>query len=381
MGDSSMRRDTSQPRSAGGAAIRIEGARVQLGQTLVLDGLSLDVAAGECIALLGSSGSGKTTILRLLAGLVPAERGGVYLDDREISALPPEHRGMAMIHQRFLLFPHLSVSANVAFGLPYRGVPKSEHQQRVDGLLDLVGLHGLGGRYPHELSGGQQQRVAIARALATRPRVLLLDEPLNSLDQPIRERLLDELRALHRAEGWTMVYVTHDQAEAARIAARVALLEGGQILQVAPYETLRERPASAAVARVLGLRNVVPAERRDNHLALPALALRIPWPDTSTGGQSAGPMLAYLPPDQLLPDAPGDASDRANTHNRRVIVEGVVDEIVALPLANLVVLRRGTGTLQAVVTRATVDRHGIVQGATVRVSIDPAAIHLLPSNE
>jgi putative spermidine/putrescine transport system ATP-binding protein len=360
--------------STGGAAIRIEDASVRLGRTPVLDGLSLDVAAGECIALLGSSGSGKTTILRLLAGLVPAEQGRVFLDDREISRLPPERRGMAMIHQRFLLFPHLTVQANVAFGLPYRGVPKAEHRDRVDGLLDLVGLRGLGARYPHELSGGQQQRVAIARALATRPRVLLLDEPLNSLDQPIRERLLDELRALHRAEGWTMVYVTHDQSEAARIAARVALLEGGRILQVAPYETLRERPASAAVARVLGLRNVVPAELTDGELALPRLDLRIPWPDPSRAGR----MLAYLPPDQFLPEPPAVANDCGNG---RVPIEGTVAEIVSLPLANVVHLRRGAGVLQAVVTRAALDRLGIAAGSAARFSLDPAAIHLLPAEE
>jgi ABC-type Fe3+/spermidine/putrescine transport system ATPase subunit len=351
-----------------GAGIRIEGARVSLGQTLVLDDLSLDVAAGECIALLGSSGSGKTTILRLLAGLVPAERGAVFLDDREISRLPPERRGMAMIHQRFLLFPHLTVSANVAFGLPYRGVPKSEHGERVDRLLHLVGLPGLGGRYPHELSGGQQQRVAIARALATRPRVLLLDEPLNSLDQPIRERLLDELRALHQSEGWTMVYVTHDQSEAARIAARVALLEGGRILQTAPYETLRERPASRAVARVLGLRNLVPAEVRDGRLSLPTLDLNVPWPDAAPAGQA----LAYLPPDQFLPGI-GAAG--------RVVVEGPAEEIVSLPLANVVQVRRGTDRLQMVMTRAALDVHQIVPGASVQMSIDPRAIRLLPAED
>ncbi|MCC7372817.1 MAG: ABC transporter ATP-binding protein [Chloroflexi bacterium] len=350
-----------------GVSVSIVDARVRLGNTLVLDGLSLEVAAGECVALLGSSGSGKTTILRLLGGLVPAERGAIFADGREIGKLPPERRGMAMIHQRFLLFPHLTAGENVAFGLPYRGVPRGEHGQRVADLLRLVGLEGLAGRYPHELSGGQQQRVAIARALATRPRVLLLDEPLNSLDQPIRERLLDELRALHRAEGWTMLYVTHDQAEAARIAAQVAVLEGGRILQIAPYETLREQPASEAVARVLGLRNLTPAVLRDGSLHLTDLDVRAAW-DGPAPATAASPLLAYLPPDRLTPGPGGPGCLR---------VDGTVDEVASLPHAVLVQVRRGSGRLQAIVTRSTLAAAGIVVGGPLTLSIEAGSVHLL----
>jgi ABC-type sulfate/molybdate transport systems ATPase subunit len=273
---------------------------------------------------------------------------------------------MAMIHQRFLLFPHLTAAENVAFGMPYHGVRRSEQSARVAELLKLVGLDGFEKRYPRQLSGGQQQRVAIARALATHPRVLLLDEPLNSLDMPIRERLLDELRALHARSGMTMLYVTHDQSEAARIADRVALLEGGRILQIGPYEALRDRPASAAVARVLALRNLLPAERQAGRLRLPTLDLDLPWPDAAV----VGPLLAYLPPDRLSVGV---------ARTGWIAFDAVIEEIVPLPHAMQVRLRRGVGRLDVILTRAALDDSAGAVGSSLIVSVPSPAIHLLPA--
>jgi ABC-type sulfate/molybdate transport systems ATPase subunit len=277
-----------------------------------------------------------------------------------------------MIHQRFLLFPHLTAAENVAFGMPYHGVRRSEERDRVAELLKLVGLEGFEKRYPRQLSGGQQQRVAIARALATHPRVLLLDEPLNSLDVPIRDRLLDELRALHARSGMTMLYVTHDQSEAARIADRVAVLEGGRILQIGPYETLRDRPVSVAVARALGLRNLLPAAHQDGRLTLPTLGLCLPWPDAVP----AGPLLAYLPPDRLSVVVTGGAA-----RDGWLASEGTVEDIVPLPHALLVRLRRGEGRLDLIVTRAVLDDGAGAIGSSLAVGLPARALHLLPAGD
>ena len=234
-------------------SLRLEGVRVSLGARLVLDDLSLEVPAGACLALLGESGSGKTTVLRTISGFVQPQHGRVWLGGVDVTELPPERRHLGLIHQQFLLFPHLTVSGNVAFGMPYRGIGRQRQRERVHELLELLGLQGLEQRYPHQLSGGQQQRVAIARALAVEPDVLLLDEPLNSLDRSTRLRLLAELEALRRRTAPTMLYVTHDWDEAERIADEVGLLHAGRILQSGSLASLQTRPASPAVAAFFGL--------------------------------------------------------------------------------------------------------------------------------
>jgi 2-aminoethylphosphonate transport system ATP-binding protein len=234
-------------------ALRLDGVRVRLGTQLVLDDFTLSVPDAACLALLGHSGSGKTTVLRTASGFVRPERGRVWLGDADVTDLPPERRRVALIHQQFLLFPHLTVERNVAFGMAYRGLSRKAQQERVGELLELFGLTGLERRYPHELSGGQQQRVAIARALAVDPDVLLLDEPLSNLDRTTRTRLLDELKQLRRRTAMTMLYVTHDWGEAEQIADSVALLDTGQIVQRGSLAELQANPATAAVAAFFGV--------------------------------------------------------------------------------------------------------------------------------
>jgi len=201
----------------------------QWDQRPLLAGVDLRVGAGETVALLGASGSGKSTLLKIAAGLETPDRGSVWLDGRDISALPPERRGFALMFQDFALFPHLNVQDNVAFGLVEQGVPKAQARQRARDLLARFGLEGHATDRVWTLSGGEQQRVALARALITRPRVLLLDEPFSALDADLREQLRAEFRARIAEAGMAAVLVTHDEAEARAMATQAWTLQGGRL--------------------------------------------------------------------------------------------------------------------------------------------------------
>ncbi len=230
------------------------------GGTTAVDGLSLEVASGELVALIGASGSGKTTTLRMVAGYEVPDAGRVVLDGRDITGLPPERRNFGMVFQHYALFPHLSVGENVAFGLEARGVSKRERLAKAAAALAAVGLAGAVSRPVQSLSGGEQQRVALARALIIEPRVLLLDEPLSNLDPTLRRTMREELRATLRRSGVTALFVTHDQEDAFAVADRVALLKAGKLLQVGPAEELYDRPASREVAEFIGRSTLVPGE-------------------------------------------------------------------------------------------------------------------------
>ena len=236
--------------------LRAEALEVRFDGAQALAGASLEVAAGETVALLGPSGCGKTTLLRALAGLQRLERGRVFVDGREVTRTPPHQRGIGLMFQQHALFPHRDVAGNVAFGLRMAGVPHEEIRNRVEELLELVGLSGAAKRSVETLSGGEQQRVALARALAPAPRVLLLDEPLGSLDRPLHDRLLAELRELFKRLGLTVLSVTHDAAEAFALGDRVAMMRSGRIVQVATPDELWSRPADEWVARFLGQANI-----------------------------------------------------------------------------------------------------------------------------
>ena len=235
--------------------VRVRGLTADYGDTHVLDHLDLTVASGEIMAVLGASGSGKTTLLRVLAGFLRPSAGEVRFGDRVVSSagggspsawVPPEKRRVGIVPQEGALFPHLDVAGNVAFGLG-RG-----SGARVEEMLDLVGMAGLGRRRPQELSGGQQQRVALARALAPEPEVLCLDEPFSALDASLRVRLRGEVREVLAATGTTTILVTHDQEEALSIADRVAVVRHGRIVQVAQPDVLYDRPADLVTARFVG---------------------------------------------------------------------------------------------------------------------------------
>ncbi len=222
-----------------------------------LDQLSLEIPSGELTALLGPSGCGKTTTMKMIAGLLEPTSGDVTFDGRSILHEKPEHRGVVMVFQNYLLFPYMSVADNIAFGLKMRKVPRVEIDARVADMLALVKLPDLGTRRPADLSGGQQQRVALARALIVRPKVLLLDEPLSNLDAHLRFEMRDLIRGLQKDLGITTIFVTHDQEEAVVLADRVALILDGSLRQYAPADMFYKRPADEAVARFFGGHNFI----------------------------------------------------------------------------------------------------------------------------
>jgi len=217
-----------------------------------LHDISMGVTAGEVVGVLGSSGSGKTTLLRVIAGLHAASEGTIVLNGEDLTSTPTHLRGIGLMFQEHALFPHLNVSDNVAFGLRMAKVPKSDRSVRVADVLDLVGLAGFGNRDVSSLSGGERQRVALARTLAPSPRLLLLDEPMGSLDRVLRDRLVPELRELINRLGLTALYVTHDRSEAFELADRIAVLDEGRVIQFDSPRVLEEQPANEHVARLLG---------------------------------------------------------------------------------------------------------------------------------
>jgi putrescine transport system ATP-binding protein len=236
--------------------LRIEVVSKRFGEYLAVNQLSLEVYQGEFFALLGPSGCGKTTLLRLIAGFEQPSSGRILLDGVDLAPVPPHRRPVNMMFQSYALFPHLTVEGNVAFGLKQEGLPKNEIATRVADMLALVKLESFGRRKPHELSGGQRQRVALARSLVKRPRVLLLDEPMAALDKKLRGETQFELMDLQRRLGLTFIIVTHDQSEAMTVADRIAVMDPGRLIQVAPPAEIYERPNSRWVADFIGSVNL-----------------------------------------------------------------------------------------------------------------------------
>jgi ABC-type Fe3+/spermidine/putrescine transport system ATPase subunit len=302
-------------------ALRVEDLRCHFGPVRALDGVTLALEPGELFAVIGPSGCGKTTLLRVITGLETPGSGRVLVDDVEVTSRPPERRGMALVFQNYALFPHLTVTENVAFGLRYADVPRSQRRPRAQGFLERVGLAGLGDRLPAELSGGQQQRVALARSLAVRPRILLLDEPLSNLDARLRETTRLELRELLKEHGVTSLYVTHDQEEAMALGDRVAVMQEGRVVQCAPPGELYRRPESAFVARFVCRATVLKAlvegipDGGDSYLVRAGSLLVAAEPGCLQPRPAVGdPVLLAVRPElcELCPDgAPGVITRRA----------------------------------------------------------------------
>jgi len=245
--------------------IAVAGLSKRFGATAAVDRVDLAIGDGELFTLLGPSGCGKTTLLRLLAGFSQPDGGEIRFGGRVVSGLPPYARNIGMVFQNYALWPHMTVTGNVSYGLRLRKLAAAEVAARVGEGLRKVNLTGLEARYPGQLSGGQQQRVALARALVLNPDILLLDEPLSNLDAKIRVQVRGEIRRLQRELGITTVYVTHDQEEALSLSDRVAVMKDGHVLQVGPPKELYERPRTRFVADFVGTNNLVPgrvAERR-----------------------------------------------------------------------------------------------------------------------
>ncbi len=245
------------------ARLTIERALKRFGTFIALDNVSIDVEDGEFLAVLGPSGCGKTTLLRQIAGFDKLDGGTIRIGDRLLSSadqhVPPEHRKLGIVFQSYALWPHMTVAENVAYGLTVAGVRDPERARRVAAALDLVGLNGFDERRPGLLSGGQRQRVALARCLVTEPSLVLLDEPLANLDVHLRASMEEEFARFHERTGTTMIYITHDQAEAMALADRIAVMDRGRLLQIATPSTLYREPADVTVAGFIGDGMVLPA--------------------------------------------------------------------------------------------------------------------------
>lgn len=304
-----------------------------------VDGLDLDVAPGEVVALLGPSGSGKSSLLRAVAGLEPVARGAIAWDGVDLAGVPVHQRGIGLMFQDGQLFPHRDVAGNVAFGLQMQHVPRADRARRVAQLLELVGLAGFADREVASLSGGERQRVALARSLAPQPRLLLLDEPLSALDRALRERLAGDVRSVLRTTGTTALFVTHDHDEAFAVADRIAVMDAGRLLQVAAPPQLWHRPASRRVAEFLGYEAFVAAGSPTGHDLLRAAR-------PTAGGEhaaGAGTLLA-LGPGSLARVADDDGAGRPDAADG---LEGAD-------------ATEGTGTLSGVVVTAGF-RRGVVE--------------------
>jgi len=241
------------------ATISVTELHKKFRDVVAVDNVSLEISDGELVGLLGPSGCGKTTTLRCIAGLELPDQGRIFFGEEDVTFVPAEKKDIGMVFQNYALFPHLTIFDNVAFGLRTRKVPRAKIKERVDEVLATVHLSGLGQRYPKQLSGGQQQRVALARSLVTRPKVLLLDEPLANLDAKLREQMRFFTRSIQRDLGTTTIYVTHDQAEAMVICDRIAVMFSGSVDQVGNPREIYTKPVTERVADFIGLANLVPA--------------------------------------------------------------------------------------------------------------------------
>jgi putative spermidine/putrescine transport system ATP-binding protein len=344
------------------AASHPQGTEVQLldlhrtyGALHALDGLTIELAPGELVALLGPSGCGKTTALRALAGLDDPDSGRIVVDGKDITHVPANRRDMGMVFQAYSLFPNMTARENVAYGLRLRGQDRSTRRRRADEMLELVGLLAQGDRYPYQLSGGQQQRVALARALAISPKVLLLDEPLSALDAKVRRQLREEIRRIQIAVGTTALFVTHDQEEALAVGDRVGVMSAGHLEQIAPPSELYERPRTAFVAEFVGLTNRIPGVSDGETVEL--LGQRVPLLPGSAG---PGPVTALVRPEAVRLEATPDAE----AHVLAVSFLGSVSRVQ-------VALR--SGELVGVQTDAE-EAAGLSPGTTVRLTFRPIPV-------
>jgi putative spermidine/putrescine transport system ATP-binding protein len=326
--------------------IRLAGVRKLYGDVVAVDDVDLEIRRGEFFTLLGPSGSGKTTCLRMIAGFERPDAGRIELAGEDVSRLPPAERDVNTVFQDYALFPHMTVGDNVAYGLKVKKVAKGEREQRVEEALAMVRLEGYGDRRPSQLSGGQRQRVALARALVNRPRVLLLDEPLGALDLKLRQQLQVELKRIQSEVGITFVYVTHDQDEALTMSDRIAVMDGGNVLQVGSPRDVYEEPGSRFVAGFVGVSNLLelPVAKSDGGV----LALQLGPEDVvtaeGTAAEGATAVVTIRPERIALGSAPGDGCHARGT---------VTESLYAGPTSRFVVRLDGGGELMVVRQNAT----------------------------
>jgi ABC-type Fe3+/spermidine/putrescine transport system ATPase subunit len=309
--------------------VRVENVRKNYGKVQALKGASLNFASGAMTAILGPSGCGKTTLLRSIAGFISLDAGRICFGQEEVTQLPPQKRGTAMVFQNYALWPHMTIFENVAYGLKLQRVPPDEIRRRVLAVLELVEIANVGeveSRKPGALSGGQQQRVALARALVVEPKVLLMDEPLSNLDAKVRQRLRGELRRLQRRVGITAIYVTHDQEEALALADTVVLMDQGRVVQTGTPQAIYLQPATAFAAEFLGVSNQLEGVAADGRIAV--VGQTVPYAGPVRGAatlifrasdaQFADPA-GTAPPDHLLLEGQLEESLFLGAHYRHYI--------------------------------------------------------------
>ena len=347
-----------------GVGVEFSGVQRHFGAVTALQGLDLQIHAGELVALLGPSGCGKTTALRLLAGFDRPDAGAITVGGRDVTAVPAHKRDMGMVFQAYSLFPNMSVRQNVAFGLRMRGRAKADRLTRAGELLEMVGLGDAGDRYPYQLSGGQQQRVAIARALAIEPTVLLLDEPLSALDARVRHQLRAEIRQVQQRLGITALFVTHDQSEALSLADRVGVMNSGQLEQIDTPENVYRHPATPFVAEFVGAMNRVAGRIADDGQVV-VLGERVPptRPDTYAPGTAVE---ALLRPEALQvtldSGGPGEIVERTflgSSVRLRVSLEDGHELLVEGPSHGAVLPLGARVTLRVVADRVAVTERGV----------------------
>ncbi|MEN5112241.1 ABC transporter ATP-binding protein [Pseudomonas sp. TWI672] len=322
--------------------VSVQKLHKRYGGTPVFENIDCQIERGEFVTLLGPSGCGKSTLLRCIAGLTPVDSGQILLDGQDIVPLSPQKRGIGMVFQSYALFPNMTVEQNVAFGLRMQKVKASDTQVRVREALELVELGSFAGRYPHQLSGGQCQRVALARSLVTRPRLLLLDEPLSALDARIRKHLREQIRAIQRELGLTTIFVTHDQEEALTMSDRIFLMNQGRIVQSGDAETLYTAPVDLFAAGFIGNYNLLDPDSASRLLQRPVasrLAIR---------------------PESITLSRDGELDGEVRSHS---LLGNVIRYRVRVRDVELVV---------DVLNRSSADLHA--DGQRVSLSIDPTAL-------
>jgi putrescine transport system ATP-binding protein len=347
--------------------LRIEGVAKKFGGFRAVDGVSLDIAAGEFFALLGPSGCGKTTLLRMLAGFETPDEGRILLNGRDIAQVLPHERPVNMMFQNYALFPHLSVRDNIAFGLKRAGMARQDIEPRVAEMVALVKLDGLEQRKPDQLSGGQRQRVALARSLARRPQVLLLDEPLAALDKKLRESTQLELMELQRRLGMTFIIVTHDQEEAMTVAGRIGVMDAGRLEQVATPRELYEAPLSRWIAEFIGEVNLFDGQVESREFNRLVVATREGGTIVAAAPRhpvTRNTVSVAVRPEKVKLSRRGPVSDGTNTHaiNR---LEGVVTDVSYLGGSTVYKVRLDSGALvrssMANTARIDIDAYSLSQ--------------------
>ena len=386
-------------------ALSLTGLVKRFGDEVAVDGLDLEIGAGEFFSLLGPSGCGKTTTLRLIAGFERPDAGAIHLDGRDLSEVAPHHRPVNTVFQSYALFPFLDVADNVAFGLRFQRAGRQEVRRRVAAALDHVQMGGFAKRKPHQLSGGQQQRVALARALVLEPTVLLLDEPMGALDAKLRKQLQVELRSLQRLVGTTFVYVTHDQEEALTMSDRLAVLHAGRVMQVGTPSEVYSRPANRYVATFLGTTNLFAATvsaiapdgvvcrvadtflsvakcehdpRVGDEVSLMVRPERIEVAPCGPPASDAGPTAAFG--SGVVPGGPGEPGDAGVPAGGPNVLPGHVTALTFRGANTTVTLDCGGIALEAHVANV----HGepplwLTAGFPVEARVSPAALRLLVS--